>query len=611
MKRWKQTIALLLTTLAVTTPSWAQESTAPPLPTEPKANMLIEGLQLHALREDAAPSELDVYTSYEEAQQLEAEIVQMYREIRAAELSLIQRQTLDRSLESTLTPLSERAKVDQALLIEAAKDAEAVKKYQQELSVVLRETDAIVATSKELLASFIQEPKPQESTEEELTPEEIAAMATQAESTDQAQQAQLQQMAQQQQEALEKEQAELQEQVEQNLADVEINLEEALKEIEAAKELVKEAIEKTDEAIQKQQKELAELETKDADKEEPLKQQQEKKEALTKLDAKVEVTEAIVEKVVEDLKTMSAQQVKKAEQAVEDLRDALAAVIEADEAVPETDDQKPTKEHTEQAVQDVKTAQEVMQIAAEGMAAMQEIEEMLDRMSAGKPLSGDQTIAQQQSLGELANARSGKWLDITDQMRGRNLDQKPIEVPPAQRPKLWENTKQLGATHSARKVISSSDRGSEWTFIGDWYVLSRYDNAHRANRQKVYPPESILDLDARYLSEDGQPMRWEYASFTPPRIRPYGWEPWKIYYFYTELYFEEATEAWLAIGSDDRSDVWINDLPIWHSSNVHKNWNPAEGFRKVYFKQGRNKVLVRLENGHFGLGLSIFMNLER
>ena len=41
-------------------------------------------------------------------------------------------------------------------------------------------------------------------------------------------------------------------------------------------------------------------------------------------------------------------------------------------------------------------------------------------------------------------------------------------------------------------------------------------------------------------------------------VAPYGWESWKIYYFYAELTFEGETEAWFAIGSDDRSDLWIN-----------------------------------------------------
>ena len=45
------------------------------------------------------------------------------------------------------------------------------------------------------------------------------------------------------------------------------------------------------------------------------------------------------------------EQVEKAEEIVKDLREALAAVMEADEAVPETQDQQVTKAHTEKAVE--------------------------------------------------------------------------------------------------------------------------------------------------------------------------------------------------------------------------------------------------------------------
>lgn len=140
-------------------------------------------------------------------------------------------------------------------------------------------------------------------------------------------------------------------------------------------------------------------------------------------------------------------------------------------------------------------------------------------------------------------------------------------------------------------------------------MLSRYDNEGRINIEKVYPPQSLIDLNAHYLSEDGKRLQWEYESYLPPMVVPYGWESREIYYFYTELTFEEETNAWVAIGSDDRSDLWVNDLPIWHSANRHKGWYPAEGFRKVVFKQGRNKVLPRLDNGQQGLGFSLYLNL--
>ncbi len=580
---------------------------------EAKVRRLIDGLKLHELREDAAASGLDVYGSYEEARQLEAEVVQMYKEIRAAELSLIQRQTLDQSLESTLSPLSERAKVDEKLLTAPAQDAETVKEYQAELGVVMRETDAMVANAKELLDSFVVEQKKDETMEqkaEEMTPEEIAAMATQPPAPPPAAESPLDQK--QKQELAQQQQA-LQTQIDKDLAEVEVNLAEALEEIKATKELVREEMKVTELEAGKLEKEIAQQEAADPRKDEELKEKKEKEKALEQLDRKVDAADQIVQEVVTQLQTVTEvpeEQIEKAEKVVAELRQALAAVMETDAAVS-PEEQKPAKEHSEQAVAEVQAAQQAMEAAAEGMAEMEKMATALAALGAGEKLSGNAAIAQMQALGALSNAVSGKWLDVTAQMRGMNLDAKPVEVPVGQRPALWESIEPLKNAPSARKFMSRSDRGGDWIFLGDWYVLSRYDNARRTNLQKVYPPESILDLDARYASEDGQSMHWEYESYLPPTVIPYGWESWKIYYFFTELYFEEATEAWLAIGSDDRSDVWINDLPIWHSSNEHKGWLPSEGFRKVYFKQGRNKILVRLENGHQGLGFSLFLKLDR
>jgi len=61
----------------------------------------------------------------------------------------------------------------------------------------------------------------------------------------------------------------------------------------------------------------------------------------------------------------------------------------------------------------------------------------------------------------------------------------------------------------------------------------------------------------------------------------------------------------MAIGSDDQSKIWVNDQLIWQSVASHKAWNMAEGYRKVFFKKGRNRILCRLENGHLQMGVSL------
>ena len=68
------------------------------------------------------------------------------------------------------------------------------------------------------------------------------------------------------------------------------------------------------------------------------------------------------------------------------------------------------------------------------------------------------------------------------------------------------------------------------------------------------------------------------------------------YYGFTEVYFEEATEMLLAIASDDAARMWVNDKLIWEDRG-QSGWNLSEGFKKVVFRKGFNKFLVRIENG--------------
>jgi hypothetical protein len=73
---------------------------------------------------------------------------------------------------------------------------------------------------------------------------------------------------------------------------------------------------------------------------------------------------------------------------------------------------------------------------------------------------------------------------------------------------------------------------------------------------------------------------------------------------------EEECDAWMAIGSDDRSDIWVNDFKIWTSSDVLKAWRIDEGFRRVHLRKGKNKILARVENGHWNFGWSICLVVD-
>ncbi len=166
--------------------------------------------------------------------------------------------------------------------------------------------------------------------------------------------------------------------------------------------------------------------------------------------------------------------------------------------------------------------------------------------------------------------------------------------------------------------FAASGASADWIFVDSWYIIGPFDNAGRRNINKQFPPETIVDLNASYPGKRDVPIRWEFfQSGTPGIMPPFdgynavvrrpGLTPrqnymenlqFAIYYAYTELYFEQDCDLWVAIGSDDFSKVWIEDQLIWSSGKRLKAWRVDEGLRKVHFKKGVNRILYRIENAN-------------
>lgn len=169
------------------------------------------------------------------------------------------------------------------------------------------------------------------------------------------------------------------------------------------------------------------------------------------------------------------------------------------------------------------------------------------------------------------------------------------------------------------RVIGAGAVPGRWMFVDSWYLLGPFDNAGRANIEKQFPPETVVDLNATYAGKRGQPVRWDFFQSPQPRVVPPfdSFNPlangssdggagafktrdleYIIYYGYTELRAEQECDVWIAIGSDDFSKLWIEDQPVWASGKQQKSWRVDEGLRKVHLKKGVNRVLIRVENGH-------------
>ena len=157
------------------------------------------------------------------------------------------------------------------------------------------------------------------------------------------------------------------------------------------------------------------------------------------------------------------------------------------------------------------------------------------------------------------------------------------------------------------RTVAASGESPSWMFVDSWYVLGPFDNPGRANIEKQFPPELVVDRSAVYSGKGGSRLQWEFHQAHVPKIvAPFrGYRAggrsdleYIIYYAASELKFEAACDLWVAIGSDDYSKVWINDQLIWASGKGSKSWRVDEGLRKVHFEKGVNRILYRVENGH-------------
>jgi len=166
---------------------------------------------------------------------------------------------------------------------------------------------------------------------------------------------------------------------------------------------------------------------------------------------------------------------------------------------------------------------------------------------------------------------------------------------------------------ATRRISETGTHHADWLYVDSWYFIGPFPNAGRANLYTKFPPESIIDLDAAYPGKNGQTLHWNYTQWNSPNLRPArdNEDAPAIYYAYTELYFDQPQDLWIATGSDDKGTMWLNNVMVWNSNDVLKGWQPNEGYRKVHFKQGINRILYRLENGQLVAAFSLMISVKK
>jgi hypothetical protein len=177
-----------------------------------------------------------------------------------------------------------------------------------------------------------------------------------------------------------------------------------------------------------------------------------------------------------------------------------------------------------------------------------------------------------------------------------------------------------GGTFSGRPVfgrkISAEGETADWMSVDSWWFIGPFVHPGRQNPEdldKKYPPEEVVDLGAVYQGKGGRDIRWKYRQTRFVRIEPHGEDidRYAIWYAYTEIYSEREQDLWVAFGSDDYGKAWVEGKLVWASGKHVKPFAPGQDYRKVRFRQGYNRVLIKLENAGGTTGYSMIINLDR
>ncbi|MDQ8207973.1 hypothetical protein QEH52_10660 [Coraliomargarita sp. SDUM461003] len=156
----------------------------------------------------------------------------------------------------------------------------------------------------------------------------------------------------------------------------------------------------------------------------------------------------------------------------------------------------------------------------------------------------------------------------------------------------------------------SSRKG--WIFVDTWYIIGPWDLPKGPEFEQSFPPETMVDLDASYegkrhpRTKEAMQLRWRFVQSGSLRIKPPDELSSTVYFAYTEVFCESAMDVVVAVASDDRAKLWINDLVVFQDVGL-SGWQLDEGFRRVLLKPGYNSFLLRLENGPAVANFSVLM----
>src|SRR5262249_8526527 len=153
------------------------------------------------------------------------------------------------------------------------------------------------------------------------------------------------------------------------------------------------------------------------------------------------------------------------------------------------------------------------------------------------------------------------------------------------------------------------DLVAHFGFLTHWQVAGVFDNGDGQGFRRAYPPESGVDLVAKYRGKDGREVVWRSLSlekggivdlntlFPDPQRRSPG-ERDAAAYAYAVVESSEGRPVEVRAASATAMKVYVNGREVLAREQYHQSFDPDAHMAPAQLRRGRNTILIKVcQNG--------------
>lgn len=317
------------------------------------------------------------------------------------------------------------------------------------------------------------------------------------------------------------------------------------------------------------------------------------------LEDAVATAESLHELIEDDFQTVRAAEIAaRTGQSFEQMQRLADSLSEEDSQI-----EVPASDPQVETVGDLREYRKAMDKTVAQTESLTQNARTLERQALGEGDSGvAQALANAQSQGTGQGNSVGSPMNVGVDPR-RKKDRKPsntwhrMTFEDVQIPTGRIDLKKVKAEALPGRRFTDESLRRGWLYVDTWYIIGPWENFGKINWGNVHAPELEIDLAKSYRDgKGGRELRWQFTQHPAIRCDVPDETTNSSYYAYTELYFDKPREMLVAIASNDAGKLWINGEVVWQDNGL-SSWNLDEGFRRVRFKKGYSKILMRVENG--------------